>query len=171
MPRYTSWLSLLPLVLCGASLLACRSTPAPAPAPEVAARACGTSIDDLTWMAGDWQQRTPTGRIDEHWTRPAGDSMLGMSRLITEGKTVFFEYLRVEARPDGLYFIAHPRARQGVEFKLVRCGDGEALFENPQNDHPKLIRYWRAPGGGLAARIEGDADGKAVAEDFLYTRM
>jgi hypothetical protein len=122
-------------------------------------------------MAGDWRQQTPTGSIDEHWTQPAGGSMLGMSRLISNGQTVFFEYLRLEARPDGLYFIAHPKARPGVEFKLARCAEGEAVFENPQNDHPKRILYWRAPGGGLSARIEGEADGKAVAEDFVYTRM
>ena len=122
-------------------------------------------------MAGSWQQAMPTGFIDEHWTPAAGDSMLGMSRFITNGKTAFFEYLRIEARPDGLYYIAHPKARPGVEFKLVRCAEGEALFENPQNDHPKLIRYWRESGGKLSARIEGEEDGKAVAQDFVYTRM
>ncbi len=171
MSRCLSLVSLLPLVLCGVVLPSCRSTPVPVPAAETAARACGTSIDDVSWMAGSWQQVMPTGFIDEHWTPAAGDSMLGMSRFIADGKTAFFEYLRVEARPDGLYFIAHPKARPGVEFKLVRCSKGEVLFENPQNDHPKRIRYWRETGERLLARIEGDADGKPVAQDFVYTRM
>jgi hypothetical protein len=122
-------------------------------------------------MAGAWQQRMPTGFIDEHWTPPAGNSMLGMSRLVSNGQTAFFEYLRIEARPDGLYFIAHPKARPGVEFKLARCAEGEVLFENPQNDHPQRILYRRAPGGGLTARIEGEEGGKPVAQDFVYTRM
>jgi len=169
MSRAPSLLSLLPLVVCGAVLSSCRSTPAPV--PEAAARACGTSIDDVAWFSGDWRQTAPTGFIDEHWTQAAGGSMLGMSRFITDGKTAFFEYLRVEARPDGLYYIAHPKARPGVEFKLVRCAEGEVLFENPQNDHPKRILYRRESGGGLVARIEGDEGGKAVAQDFVYTRM
>jgi hypothetical protein len=121
-------------------------------------------------MSGDWRQQDRTGFTDEHWTHPAGGSMLGMSRLVANGKTVFFEYLRIEARPDGLYYIAHPKARPGVEFKLARCAQGEALFENPQNDHPQRILYRQTP-GGLFARIEGQQGGKAVASDFVYTRL
>lgn len=97
--------------------------------------------------------------------------MLGMSRFVSQGRTVFFEYLRIEARPDGLYYIAHPKARPGVEFKLVRCSEREALFENPEHDHPKRILYRRESADRLTARVEGDEGGKAVAEDFLYTRM
>ena len=169
MPRCMPLLSLLPLVLCAAALPACRSTRAPA--PEAADRPCGTTLDTLEWMAGDWRQQTAEGFIEEHWTHAAGGSMLGMSRFVSNGRTVFFEYLRIEARPDGLHYIAHPKARPGVEFKLTRCADGEALFENPQHDHPKRILYRRAPGGGLTARIEGEEGGKAVAEDFVYVRM
>jgi hypothetical protein len=122
-------------------------------------------------MTGGWQATTSMGLVDEHWSHADGGSMIGMSRAIAGGKTVFFEYLRVEAREDGLVYIAHPKARPGVEFKLVHCADGEALFANPQNDHPKRIIYRRETGGRLTARIEGDADGKAVAEDFFYTRL
>jgi hypothetical protein len=162
--------SLLPGVLCSVALLfSCRSTPSTA--PEAHAHVCGTSVADVAWMAGDWRGPTGAGTVDEHWTDASGDSMLGMSRLVSQGRTVFFEYLRIEARPDGLYYIAHPKARPGVEFKLVRCSEREALFENPEHDHPKRILYRRESADRLTARIEGDEGGKAVAEDFLYTRM
>src|SRR5687767_9302629 len=99
---------LLSLALCGAALSSCAHTPPPSPgAPS---RGCGTSIDDLAWMTGDWQAKTPMGLVDEHWSHAAGESMLGMSRSVVRGKTVFFEYLRIEAREDGLVYIAHPKA-------------------------------------------------------------
>ncbi len=162
-------LLLAPLALWGAILPSCSSTPPPSRgAPS---RGCGTSINDLAWLAGAWQARTPSSLTDEQWTEAAGGSMLGMSRSVVQGKTVFFEYLRIEARADGLHYIAHPKARPGVEFKLVHCDGRQALFANPQHDHPKRILYRLGPGDRLTARIEGEQDGKAVAEDFVYTRM
>src|ERR1700730_11825374 len=63
-------------------------------------------IADLAWISGDWQ--TPPGskaQSEEHWTAPAGASMMGLSRTVTQGKTVEFEYLRIEQRADGIYYV------------------------------------------------------------------
>src|SRR6185503_2767987 len=70
------------------------------------------TLADISWMAGDWQT-APDGRrqIEEHWTQVAGGSMLGMSRTVAGEKTVEFEYLRIEQRDDGIYYVAHPQAR------------------------------------------------------------
>ena len=111
---------------------------------------------------------TEKSRTEEHWTRVAGGSLLGMSRTVAGGKTVFFEYLRVEARPDGIYYVAHPKARPGTDFKLVRCEGEEAVFENPKHDFPQRIIYRKKPDGLLHARIEGPRDGGVVAQDFPF---
>ena len=44
------------------------------------------TISELSWLAGDWQT-APGGRsqTEEHWTQPAGASMLGMSRTVIGG--------------------------------------------------------------------------------------
>ena len=70
------------------------------------------SISDLAWIAGDWQM-APGGKSqsEEHWTAPAGGTMMGMSRTLAGDKTVEFEYLRIEQRTDGIYYVAHPKAR------------------------------------------------------------
>ena len=61
--------------------------------------------------------------------------MLGMSRTVSGARTVSFEYLRIETRPDGIYYVAHPRAKSpGTDFKLVRSDRGQAVFENPSHD-------------------------------------
>src|SRR5687768_10237437 len=101
------------------------------------------TLADISWMAGDWQT-APGGKrqVDEHWTQVAGASMLGMSRTVAGDKTVEFEYLRIEQRADGIYYVAHPKARcPGTDFKLTRASATEAVFENPQHDFPKRIIY------------------------------
>ena len=129
------------------------------------------TVADLAWMSGSWVTTQGKTQIEEHWTKPAGDTMLGMGRTLKDGKTVFFEYLRIEARPDGIFYVAHPKARPGTDFKLTRLTAGEALFENPQHDNPKKILYRKNPDGSLTARVEGDENGKPTSEEFHYRRM
>jgi len=162
--------SLLVLALCGAPLLGlgCKSSP---PERETPSRTCGESIHDLAWMSGSWRQDKPGSALEEHWTHAAGGTLFGVSRSIVRNKTVFFEYMRIEARADGLFYVAQPMGRPGTDFKLVRCNSSGALFENPQNDHPKRIFYQRPSADRLTARIEGEENGKAVAQDFDFTRM
>ncbi|MGH9805166.1 MAG: DUF6265 family protein [Candidatus Acidiferrales bacterium] len=136
---------------------------------EEPAGACG--IEKLGWMAGSWEMVTEKSRTEEHWTKVAGGTLLGMSRTVAGGKTVFFEYLRVEARPDGVYYVAHPKARPGTDCKLVRCEGEEAVFENPEHDFPQRIIYRKKPDGSLDARIEGPREGKIVGEDYPYKPM
>ena len=129
---------------------------------------CRPSLDDLAWLTGRWSGSSPEGMLDEQWTTVAGNSMLGIGRLVTGSHMVSFEYLRIEQRPDGIYYIAHPGARPGVEFKLTQCETHQARFENPAHDHPKRIVYRRNRDGSLTARIEGDKDGHPIAEEFVY---
>jgi hypothetical protein len=128
-------------------------------------------VADLAWMSGSWVTTQGKTQIEEHWTKPAGDSMIGMGRTLKDGKTIFFEYLRIEVRADGIFYVAHPKARMGTDFKLMRLSANEALFENPAHDNPKKILYRRTPDGSLTARVEGDENGKPVSEEFHYQPM
>lgn len=128
------------------------------------------SLADLSWIAGDWQT-APGGRrqIEEHWTAVAGGSMMGVSRTIAGDKTVEFEYLRIEQRADGIYYVAHPKARcPGTDFKLTRASATEAVFENPQHDFPKRIIY-RKTDDGLTASIDAGEGSKAMS--FVFKKM
>lgn len=129
------------------------------------------TVADLAWLSGSWATAKGKVQIEEHWTKPAGDSMIGMGRTVSDGKTVFYEYLRIEARADGIYYVAHPKARPGTDFKLTRLQGKEALFENPVHDNPKKILYRKNPDGSLTARVEGEEKGKPVSEEFHYLPM
>ena len=128
------------------------------------------TLADISWISGDWQT-APGGRaqIEEHWTHVAGASMMGMSRTVAGEKTVEFEYLRIEQRADGIYYVAHPKARcPGTDFKLTRASATEAVFENPQHDFPKRIIY-RKGEDSLTASIDGGEGTKAMS--FAFKRM
>ena len=125
------------------------------------------TLADISWISGDWQ--TASGgraQIEEHWTPAAGATMMGMSRTVAGEKTVEFEYLRIEQRADGIFYVAHPKARcPGTDFKLTRASASEAVFENPQHDFPKRIIY-RKTDDGLTASIDGGEGTKSMSYAF-----
>jgi hypothetical protein len=129
------------------------------------------TLTDIAWISGAWQS-APGGRrqIEEHWTGVAGASMLGMSRTVAGEKTVEFEYLRIEQRADGIYYVAHPKARcPGTDFKLTRASATEAVFENPQHDFPKRIIYRKGADDSLTATIDVGEGTKAIT--YAYRRI
>ena len=95
--------------------------------------------------------------------------MIGMSRTVAREKTIEFEYLRIEQRLDGIYYVAHPKARcPGTDFKLTRATNNEVVFENPEHDFPKRIIYRRTSDDALTASIDAGEGTKAIS--FAYRR-
>ena len=135
---------------------------------QTPATTTGPTLAQLSWMSGGWRT-APGGRvqIEEHWMAPAGSSMLGMSRTVSGDRTVEFEYVRVEQRTDGLYYVAHPGARSpGTDFKLTSHSATEAVFENPAHDFPKRIIYRKNSDGSLTASVDGGE--KTKPQTFAY---
>jgi hypothetical protein len=129
------------------------------------------ALTDLAWISGSWQTEPGARRqIEEHWTVAAGATMMGMSRTVAGEKTVEFEYLRIEQRADGIYYVAHPKARcPGTDFKLTRASANEAVFENPQHDFPKRIIYHKGADDSLTASIDGGEGTKTIS--YAYRRV
>jgi len=129
--------------------------------------AAPVSIETLGFMSGCWQGQMGPLTIEEQWSRAGGGMMMGMSRNIKGGRTVFSEFMRIEPRGGELYYIARiGDAKQSpTPFKLVRANAAEAVFENLEHDFPQRIIY-RVDGDGLKARIEGKDKGKERGEDY-----
>jgi hypothetical protein len=130
------------------------------------------TLADFSWLVGNWEGTMGKSHVEEYWSRSDGDVMVGMGRTIANGKVREFEFLRIEARADGIYYVAHPNARPGVDFKLAQWDGRQAVFVNPgHSDHLKKIIYRKNPDGSVTARIEGEDNGKPFAVDFPYQRM
>ncbi len=127
------------------------------------------SIANLSFMSGCWEVKEGPMFTEEQWSKPAGDTMLGLSRTLKTGKTVFSEFMRIEKTPDGFAYRARILPGQpGTLFKMIRSTETEVVFENPAHDFPQRILY-RKTEGGLFARIEGIDKGKPRGVDFPMT--
>ena len=127
------------------------------------------TIDSVAWITGNWEFVDGSMTIDERWSPVAGGTMIGTGRTISGDRTVFFEFLRIEGRADGVFYVSQPKGRHpGTEFKLVKAGNREAVFENLAHDFPKRIIYRLSADGGLTARIEGDGTEKETPQEFRY---
>lgn len=108
-------------------------------------------------MTGTWRMQQGDLLIEEVWTAPAGGTMLGLNRTIRGEETVAFEWLRIEARPRGLVYLAHPGGRMpGTAFELQSSEPGTAVFENLDHDFPQRIAYRRAEPDRLSVDVTGD---------------
>lgn len=129
------------------------------------------SINDLAWLKGCWSLNRNGRETTEHWLKPAGGTMLGISRTIADGKTVEFEFTRIQQETSGeILFIAKPSGQPEAIFKLIKGNAHEVIFENPQHDFPQRVIYRLQGEGSLLGRIEGVSKGKEKSVDFPMTR-
>src|SRR5262249_35697484 len=139
------------------------ATAAPTPAP--------TTLDDLAWMAGAWGGEQQGIHMEEHWTGPSGGLMVGMHRDVSASGKSSFEFLRIEARADGVVYVASPGGRPRTDFRLVESGSRRAVFANPAHDFPQRILYWLGDDGRLHARVEGAPTATERAEEWAWEKL
>ncbi|MFN7926200.1 MAG: DUF6265 family protein [Bryobacteraceae bacterium] len=137
----------------------------------LAAAAFAQDVAALSFLTGCWSMSQGPMVIEEEWSRPAADGMLGFSRTLKGGKTVFSEFMRVEKKGATLVYLPRIGTKEAaVAFTMTKMSAEEVIFENPRNDFPQRILY-RKVEGGLHARIDGKQKGKERAEDFPYKRV
>src|SRR4051812_49797881 len=128
----------------------------------ILAIALAVTLRDLAWLAGDWQLTSAAACVEEQWTQPSSNMLLGMSRTVAGGRTTAFEFVRIEARADGIFYVAQPGGKPPVDFKLASESATELIFVNPGHaDHLQKVIYRRGADGNLTARIEGENNGRA----------
>src|SRR6266436_4833598 len=89
------------------------------------------TLRDLAWLAGDWELTRGDKCVEEHWTLPSDDSPIGMSRTVAKNRTTEFEFARIGAREEGVFYVAQPGGRLLVDFELASESAGELVFVNP----------------------------------------
>ncbi|MGH9778942.1 MAG: DUF6265 family protein [Candidatus Acidiferrales bacterium] len=126
------------------------------------------TVEQLAWLSGAWEGTAGKASLEEHWTPVAGGTLFGVSRTIVGGKTVAFEFLRIESRADGVFYVAQPGGRPPTDFKLIKLEGPSVVFENLAHDFPQRIIYKKNADGTLDARVEGERDGKTSGQDFHF---
>ena len=104
---------------------------------EANAKSPAATIDQVAWIAGDWQGEALGGKFEESWNSPSGGSMLGMFKLVVNGSTVFTEHMSVMPKDGSLilrlkHFDGEMKGWEEkdkfVDFPLVKLTANEAYF-------------------------------------------
>jgi hypothetical protein len=134
---------------------------AQAPTKEVAA------LEPLGWLEGCWRGDVNQREYREHWMPLRGGMLIGVSQTVMQGTMQSYEYLRLESRPDGVYYVAAPSGKAEAAFRLqeqtVDKAEGRNdtifTFASPRPEFPQRIVYRRASEGWLYATVEGKVGG------------
>jgi len=128
-------------------------------------------ISDLGWMNGCWAVIGQDQGSIEQWSAPAGKTMFGFNRVVNDGRTVAFEYLRIiEEENERLTLIASPSGQETASFVMIESSSKKVVFENTDHDFPQRIIYRLDGDRNLIGRIEGTIDGAARSVDFPMIR-
>jgi hypothetical protein len=135
--------------------------------------AAAATVADVAWIAGDWQGEAGPGALSQEvWAAPAGDCMMGMWRLVVDGRVKLFESLSIVAETGGPVLRLRHFGRDGVGWEekdkpltlpLVESGEGLAVFAGAGRSGPLRIVYRRTSGDAMTVAVEKDA-GSGVFE-------
>jgi hypothetical protein len=178
-PKYLQ--SVLTAALLAGTLVGPASAQAPATPPAVPSGGAANDkpadkptgpLAPLAWMRGCWEGKVNQRDFREEWLPTAGDMMIGVSQTTLRDKTVDFEYLRLESRPDGVFYIAAPSGKNEAAFRLAgqTTSGGDEVFTfvtaTPGAEYPQRIIYRHASEGWLYATVEGKI--KAVDKQVIF---
>ena len=139
-------------------------------APPEAAPAMPASVEALAWMHGNWCGKDDTQSLEETWMLAQAGESIGMSRTLSGGRMISFEFMRIANIEGKVVLLAQPGGDPPVSFARTDGGDDWIRFENKEHDYPQRIEYRKA-GEGLHAEIGGPGAGdKEAVIAFEYTR-
>jgi hypothetical protein len=153
---------------------------AQAPAPAADSKApeplsTNGPLVELGWLAGCWRGSVDQREFREHWLPLRGDLIVGAGHTVTAGRTQDFEYLRIEPRPEGVFYVAMPSGQKPTVFKLgerkVDGADTIFTFMNVAQEFPQSIIYRRATGGWLYVHVEGKLGGEERRIIYPFRRV
>ena len=130
------------------------------------------TIADMEWYAGRWTGSGLGGLNEEIWSPPRDGTMMGMYRMIKDGKPVFYELLLITEENGSLAIKLkhfHPDLRgweerdASVRFPLVAKRDGRIYFDGMTFERIGADRV------KVYLAIE-HKDGRVREETFEYSR-
>lgn len=137
---------------------------------SISGSAAAPTLEGLVWLTGTWTGTQHGLDMEEVWLKPKGNTMLAVHRDVQAGRTVSFEFLRIEASGERITYWASPQGKPATPFRLAELKDKRVVFENPEHDFPQRIIYWLDTNGALHAKIEGNLNGKPASEEWTWRR-
>jgi hypothetical protein len=125
----------------------------------------------VAWLQGCWEASFPSVTIEENWMAPRGDSMVGVSRTVRDGRLIEHEIVILREASGLFTYEAHPSGQEATTFSAVEVSDSMIVFRNPAHDYPQEVGYRRVGADSLLAWIDGQSHGKRRRIEFPYARV
>ena len=133
--------------------------------PETSAQT--PALGALAFMTGCWRGsfgggQAGAGTIEEYYSTPTSNMIIGVTRFVRGGRTVDFEFTRIMSGDSGIVLMPQPRGRPPTPFRMTASDSVSAMWENPQHDFPQKISYRRIASDSIVAAIAGPGQGGAT---------
>lgn len=145
--------------------------------PETTPAAATGPLVQFAWLEGCWRGSVNQRDFREYWLPPRGELMIGASHTVSEGKTLDYEYLRLEPRADGLYYVnvAMGPGQKETAYKLIDRAmdqDDEVFtFASSGPEFPQNILYRHNASGWLYATVAGKLNGEEKTVIYPMRRV
>jgi hypothetical protein len=119
------------------------------------------TLEELAFISGHSRGEVDGGIADEEWSRPIGDTMMGVYCFVKDGRVKMYEMMAIEQTANGpVLRLKHYNAGLQAweektkvwDFPLARFSPHDALFE--ATDKSIRIGYRMAGSGILEATLE-----------------
>ena len=132
----------------------------------------GQTLDDLALLSGCWEGPLARGGvIEEFYSVPSGNLIVGTTRYLRDGRTVMFEFSSIVHDSSGIVLWPYPSGNKSADgFRLTYVDGHGAVFEAPEHDFPKRISYTIESPDVRVARIDDGTDGGQSTE-WRLTRV
>ncbi len=132
-------------------------------------------IEDLAWMEGRWVCRRNGDVLEEIWSAPTGDCLMGMFRWMKGDKVWMYELMTIIADGDEIVFrlkhfdrkmVGWEEKDKSISAKLTKVSGRRAVFGDPDGGR---FEYRLDGKDGLTVQV-GGGEGKGSARVFKFRR-
>jgi hypothetical protein len=129
----------------------------------------------LAWLEGCWQGTVNQREFREQWLPLRGAMLIGASQQVSRDRTQDYEFMRLDARADGIHFTQFSGDRKETSFKLTATttDDKDTIFTfaNTVDAFPARLIYRRGADGWLYETIEGPLNGSDKRVIYPFRRI
>lgn len=95
-------------------------------------------INQLTWLTGSYSAEKWESTAEEYWSLPLGNNMIGMFRLVKDGKIVSTELVYIIEENNSLVlrlklftpeFVGWDEKDKTIDFPLISIEENEVVFD------------------------------------------
>ena len=138
------------------------------------------SVADVQFIKGQWKATQPDGRtIEGSWLAPVGENMVGMMRMMKDGKVTMYEMLAYENSDQGFVSLVkhfkpgltgHEEKDKQDRYKFLEASKDKAYFEK-EGEALRILYEKRSENQFVIARGNQE-NGKWVYKDlFVFNQV